>query len=199
MRPLKPPVRTGEGRPATNPSATKTQPGARPPATRKPAIAATSTIGLARNAARRCGVRSSQAPTTGPVTTVGKVAAATVQPATCALPVSARTNSTTATEYISVANRPAVAPTQSRAKPRCRRSRERVRSPSRLRSSLTTTSEAAMAPIVTYFRTAFGPPFGRSRRWRSVGRALPGDQGLDGQGQHVDEVVVDGIGDEQRA
>ena len=54
---------------------------------------------------RRLPVRSIQAPSSGPEIRLGKVTAATVAPATAALPVRASTSSTTATENISIATR----------------------------------------------------------------------------------------------
>ncbi len=60
---------------------------------------------------RRRPLRSSQAPSSGPVTRLGSVTAATVAPASAALPVRSSTSSTTPTENISSAKRVSVAVT----------------------------------------------------------------------------------------
>ena len=58
---------------------------------------------------RRRPVRSSHAPSSGPLTRLGKVIAATVAPASPALPVRSSTSSTTPTENISSDTRASVA------------------------------------------------------------------------------------------
>ena len=61
---------------------------------------------------RRRPVRSSHAPSSGPVKRLGRVIAATVAPASAALPVRSRISSTTPTENISSASRVIVAVTK---------------------------------------------------------------------------------------
>ncbi len=58
---------------------------------------------------RRRPVRSSQAPSSGPVRRLGSVIAATARPASPALPVRSSTRSTTPTENISSETRASVA------------------------------------------------------------------------------------------
>jgi hypothetical protein len=58
---------------------------------------------------RRLPVRSSHAPSSGPLTMLGNVIAATVAPARAALPVRSSTSSTTPTENISSDTRASVA------------------------------------------------------------------------------------------
>jgi hypothetical protein len=64
---------------------------------------------LVARAARRRLVRSSQAPSTGPVTTAGRVVAATTAPANAGRSVRSSTSSTAATANISLASRAMVA------------------------------------------------------------------------------------------
>ena len=86
-----------------------TQVGAWPTST----TSATSTVAITSwsitISVRRRPVRSSQAPSSGPLTRLGSVIAATVAPASAALPVRSSTSSTTPTENISSETRASVA------------------------------------------------------------------------------------------
>jgi len=74
-----------------------------------PSRLAASSTWLLASATRRRLVRSSQAPSTGPVTTAGRVVAATTVPASPGRPVRSSTSSTAATGNISLASRARVA------------------------------------------------------------------------------------------
>jgi len=104
-----PPVSIGAPIPAATASAGTTHAGVLPAASSMPTRAAASSTWLAARAARRCLVRSSQAPSTGPVSTLGRLAAATVAPASAGLDERSSTSSTTAIASISPATRPSVA------------------------------------------------------------------------------------------
>jgi len=106
---VNPPVASGAVSPATAASSSRTQPGARPAVTRITSRLPPSTTWLLASAAWRRAVRSSQAPSTGPVTTLGRVEAATAAPARPGRPVRSSTSSTTATANISLASRASVA------------------------------------------------------------------------------------------
>jgi hypothetical protein len=104
-----PPVASGAVIPASAASGSRLQPGARSAAARMASRLAPSSTWLLASATRRRGVRSSQAPRTGPVTTLGRVVAATTAPASPGRPVRSSTSSTTATANISLASRDRVA------------------------------------------------------------------------------------------
>jgi len=104
-----PPVAIGPVRPASAASSSRTQPGPRPAVARMASRLAASSTWLLARASRRLAVRSSQAPSTGPVRTLGRVVAATTAPASAGRPVRSSTSSTTATVNISLASRASVA------------------------------------------------------------------------------------------
>ena len=110
IRLVKPPNDSGHVIPATSATAGTVQSGALPASRTMPTrLVAASTWSRIIACRRRSPARSSHAPSTGPVTRLGRVTAATVAPASAALPVRCRTSRTTPTENISSAKRVSVA------------------------------------------------------------------------------------------
>ena len=106
---VKPPNASGWVTPGSSAIRGRIQAGECPARSRMASRAPTRRTWSSSMIARRLPLRSSQAPSSGPDTRLGKVTAATVAPAVAALPVRPSTSSTTATENISMPTRTSVA------------------------------------------------------------------------------------------
>ena len=112
IRLVNPPKDNGQVAPASSATSGRVQSGAFPASATSPTRVVAASIWSSTITRRRRPVRSSHAPSNGPDTMHGRVTAATVAPASPALPVRSSTSNTTPTENISSASRVTVAVTQ---------------------------------------------------------------------------------------